>query len=382
MSDELELGVQQGNPSTPGFAVQNDAEGVYMGAGAYSESPVAYGITNDECGVGINAKVTYAPVYTLHYFEDAGDADLTFAEGERPTCEVLVVAGGGTGGGGIYGGGGGGGEVKSIDAVELGGTIPVVVGAGGVGGFGVQGAGQPSSFGGNFLYCHGGGCGGVGGANIGGEFVYTPPTAEWTGGGMYSDGVLLLTPAPHGPWYWGGCGAKGTMYGYLGTSGGGGGGAGQCGWDADSNWGGGGGDGIICNIVDHRVRRWWGSGGGGSVWPHSYIPGLFTYGWGGRGGGGGASGYLSVNEEDESSDYYGDPFNYAELPTKRDYRGAGYPNSGGGGGATSNYGENSPQSTGCGLSMDGGRGVVIVRYAGPPCATGGRIETRKAEEGA
>jgi hypothetical protein len=162
-------------------------------------------------------------------------------------ARVLLVGAGGNGGGVAWdvGGGGGGGEVKEMDVVITGSTMPVTISTGGS---------SSTSFGGQTAINGSAGAGGAGGN--------------------------------------GGTSGSGKNGGVGQSRAGGGGGGGSYGFDGvKDNWnpmGGNGGDGSMTDISG--VSTYYGGGGGGGTWT----------GWngstgkGGLGGGGGAWGANGV----------------------------------------------------------------------------------------
>ena len=160
-------------------------------------------------------------------------------------ARVLLVGSGGTGGGtdpnvtNAIGGGGGGGEVKDVDVVIKGSSMPVTISTD---------ANSVSSFGEQTVTNGSAGVGGNGG-----------------GGGTSGNGIA----------------------GGIGQSRAGGGGGGATGHGTDGvadNWnpmGGKGGDGIMSNISG-KAMYYGGGGGGGAYTGYSGSPGA-----GGAGGGGG-----------------------------------------------------------------------------------------------
>lgn len=257
------------------------------------------------------------------------------AVGFSETVEVLVVAGGGGGGGGgetggpsgAYGGGGAGGvRHDTAYALGTGVGIAVIVGSGGA----HDANGGDSSFG-TFSALGGG---------AGGKTIAVPGNGGSGGGGNYLNGGYYNGSYHGSP----GTGAAGQGYGggwgYTdGVSygvGGGGGGAGGIGGGqiTSGNPAGDGGIGVAYSITGTSVY-YGGGGGGGGDHRQSYATG----GSGGLGGGG--SGATSSGGTGA----------------------AGTANTGGGGGGG---GYN-------GTGGAGGSGVVIIRYAGLPRATGGTI---------
>jgi hypothetical protein len=180
-----------------------------------------------------------------------------------------------------------------------------------VGAGGVNANGQNSSLGGNIA---------IGGGK-GGTFVGNGNTGGSGGGGSWSGG--------------GGAGTAGQgNNGGNNGSGGGGGGGGGAGFAANPNGPGPGGNGLYFSIFDNLglgfPSGWFAGGGGGGTYSGTtHIGGL-----GGGGTGGNDSPVVSSTP--------------------------GVANTGGGGGSYSN-------------SQPGGSGIVIIRYPGPPIATGGTI---------
>ena len=255
--------------------------------------------------------------------------------------ETLVVAGGG-GGGGWGGGGGGGGVVYNrLYPVTPGTAISITIGNGGTPGtsnYTSGGDGGNSIFG-NITAIGGGG---------GGHYNSVNGRAGGSGGG--GGGSASVT---YGFVTTGGSGTPGQGFnggrggglpdGNYYNPGGGGGGAGERGYDFDVNirLGGKGGDGLPFNISG-RLRYYGGGGGGHTDGRTNTI----SNSYGGKGGGGRGGNY--------------------GIP-RRGLDGAA--NTGGGGGGS--YGTSAGSE--CGT---GGTGVVIVRYLGPPKATGGNTITQ------
>lgn len=142
----------------------------------------------------------------------------------------------------------------------------------------------------------------------------------------------------------GGTGISGQGYAggsALGGNGGaGGGGAGGVGQNkaSNTNVGGNGGNGL--QWLDGNYYGGGGGGGSGQTGDGRQGTTGNISGYGGLGGGG-------------NGNYYGSPSG-----------GAGVPNTGGGGGGNSDYGY---------VGGPGGSGIVIIRYAGIPRASGGNI---------
>lgn len=334
----LDINVPGGNPTQPGFSVQRSSSGLYVAAGAFTDSPVGFGVANDENGLSVNAIPISPPAiatgFTIYTFRRSG----TFLvhPGWSLTADVMLVAGGGSGGGGYQGGGGGGGGFVDahdfvIESAEQG-DGDVIVGAGGaeVPITALQGNnGRESVFG--PLIAYGGGYGSSefaggayyhasDGASGGGGGPWDPPPPPHTGPQSFGPGGLAI----HGDQGYPGCRGDGTsFYGGWHTAGGGG-GAGQPG-----NMFGihqpNGGHGRWCDIagwgpywndpewwdLEIRIVPWYGGGGGGMERPNlwSYLSGEGGFGGGGdpgasgasyTGGGGGGNGRLEYGHEGDA----------------------------------------------------------------------------------
>jgi hypothetical protein len=230
------------------------------------------------------------------------------------SAEVLVVGGGGSGGWRHAGGGGGGGVVYNSSFPISSGNISVTVGNGATGNM-----------------------------NDGGNSFFSTITAIGGGGG----GSNNQNGRPGGS---GGGGSNGSIGGNgtagQGNKGGnqggsccfangaGGGGAGGAGANTIGAVSSAGGIGIAYTISGTSV--YYGGGGGGGTAVSGSLPG----GIGGGGAGGNSSSMTGI---------------------------AGVSNTGGGGGG------GGAGSSGSGDGGNGGSGIVIVRYAGTPIATGGTI---------
>ena len=236
------------------------------------------------------------------------------------TIEYLIVAGGGasgyfSSGDNRSGGGGGGGFVSGSMSVYSTGSFVVTVGTGGaiVSPSGTGTNGNTSSFGSNIIALGGGGGGGAA----------SPGRSGGSGGGGASSGA--------GNWA-GGIGSQPSQpYGGFGNNGGTG------GTDSAtyrSGGGGGGAGGAGGNAGGSPIY--------GGVGKGSSLTGSLKY----YSGGGGAS-----NGTASPQGGGGPGGNPGSVNT-----------GGGGGGATAGGGGN------------GGSGIVIIRYAGAPKATGGTIK--------
>lgn len=253
--------------------------------------------------------------------------------------EYLVVAGGGGGGSadqntsGTAGGGGAGGFLTGMLKVTPGTNYTVTVGNGGAGGAAgnsINGSsGQNSSFG--PITAIGGGYGGSCPTPAGGN--------GGSGGGASGCGSGPGAGTP-GQGYPGGTSNNNSYAPANGPSGGGG--AGGVGGGGSGNKMGDGGPGKLSYITGYPVYYAGGGGAGGSYELYS----------GGKGGvGGGGDGGWRIGQG---------------------YRPAGTPgktNTGGGGGAG---GSTDGAAHGGGA---GGSGIVVIRYPGPPKASGGNSIT-------
>jgi hypothetical protein len=244
------------------------------------------------------------------------------------TIDILTVAGGGGGGFARAGGGGAGGYIYSTNvSYAAGSSTAITVGTGGTGGSDNNGAGvhatsgTNSSFGSTYIAVGGGGGGSYGGGPQNG---YNGGSGG--GGAGQASGVGAGGVATVGQGYNGG---SSVTQGGGETAGGGGGGAAGVGGNASGSSRpfnpGNGGNGIQNSIS------------GSSVW---------------YSGGGGGSG-LAVS----TGNLFGTNGN-----------GAGNTSYGGGGRANS-----AMSTTSFSNGQSGGPGIVIVRYAGTPAATGGTI---------
>lgn len=260
------------------------------------------------------------------------------------SVNYIVVAGGGAGGtdttgNGASGGGGAGGVLTGTLNVSTLDTFSINVG---LGGLSVNDSLQRGNAGGNstlitstgttITALGGGGGDGANGTLNGG------PGGSGGGGGQPGAGATSTTnlggTGTAGQGYAGGNGANGGASGDGQVRSGGGGGAGGPGLSARrANGSAGGGPGI-----QWLNGSYYGGGGGAG----DDAGNGFTLGGIGGGGNGGNVGGVKA--------------------------GSGTPNTGGGGGGNGADG-------GFGYGGDGGSGVVIVRYAGAPRASGGIISS-------
>ena len=242
--------------------------------------------------------------------------------------DYLVVAGGGggaSGGPGSAGGGGGAGGILTNEGLT---GLPVdsraygiVVGQGGVGGIGGVGLRTAGSSGQDSVFGDIVSSGGGGGAN----FDTSAKEGGSGGGGAGFSSQQGGAAGFAGQGHAGGNG--GGTSGNWGAAGGGG--ATAAGGNGATGVGGNGGDGLLSSLGG---SAFYGGGGGGST-----TNALGPQGLGGLGGGGNAS-RTGGNTN-------------------------AIPNTGGGGGGGSNDTHGG----------QGGSGIVIVRYAGAPAATGGSV---------
>lgn len=255
------------------------------------------------------------------------------------TVDYFVVAGGGAGG--VMGGGGAGGYVASNTNVISGVSYTVTIGGGGTYPGVQSGYGSPGSNSTFVVTATGGG----GGATYG----WNPPKDGMSGGsgggggsqsgqnGAGGPGNVPSFSPPQG--YPGGSGnSNGATY----DTGGGGGGAGQSGAGGGTSNGGNGGNGIAnpfpgSTAGANVAGTFYVAGGGGGAGAGPATPsGATTTGGNGGGGAGIRNGTAT----------------------------AGAANTGGGGGAGIQNG-----------GASGGKGVVVIRYAGAQRGTGGNVTT-------
>jgi len=248
--------------------------------------------------------------------------------------EYLIVSGGGAGGGGGGGGGAGGWILGSTKATISTGTYPMVIGAGGTG-YSSNTPGTDGGISSAFGISPSGG--GGGGAMYGDN---ARDGASGGGGNLQSAGGESVAGQGNN----GGDGAVNTGPGW--NVGGGGGGAGTVGMAAHvrgTNKAGSGGTGkYFGDKFSNSIGEsgWLSGGGGGGTQAGTQNGGLAGLGGGGYGGGNGTYVYRAPGQDGDA-------------------------NSGGGGGAGNEGGGV------FGKSGNGGSGVVLIRYSGPPRAKGG-----------
>jgi uncharacterized protein YjdB len=272
--------------------------------------------------------------------------------------QILLVAGGGGGGMDMGGGGGGGGVIyRSMPVNPSSVPYTVTVGAGGDGAPAGGTNGQPGghSFtisakkGGNTVFGNltaiGGG---AGGSSVWGNTQGGPGGNGGSGGG--ASGYNSTNAA--------GAGSGTNGQGYSGGNGGGshysggGGGAGGAGISGPALPNGG--PGIQYSAIS---PFFWGGGGGGAG--YSINGGNGGIGGGGGGAVGVTTGGLGLNNGQVGGG--GSPNSQANRPGGN----AGANTGGGGGGGAHFYANNK--------GGDGGSGIVIIKYAGTPRATGGTV---------
>ncbi len=343
--------------AVPTISIQTPSAGICTGASVTFSSTVSGSPTYQWKKNGTNIPSATSSTYTTTTLVNndvitctivssgcsANSNAITMAVSDAPSSSAatttnieLLLVGGGGGGGSFRGGGGGGGGFLSVPtyAMNRGTSVNITVGTGGAGGYNVANqssvngaAGGNSSFGAIYTAIGGGG---------GGSFESSSPngtTGGSGGGGGTSScaGKGMGATASGGQGYAGGNATLKT--GCNGwEAGGGGGGAGSAGTNASGGtssgvaaYPGNGGNGVQNNISG--TNTWYSGGGGGAG---IYSPSQELMGSYGSGGG---------------PTYYG-----------------------GGGMAGSKL-----SSTLTGVA--GANGIVIIKYAGTPIATGGTIVT-------
>jgi len=286
-----------------------------------------YGIANADIGAyATGGIITYDSTYYYHTFGSSG----TFTPKQSLSCDVLVVAGGGGGGENTGGGGGAGGLLiqsgRSVTATGY----TVTIGAGGA-----YNSAAAGSAGGNTVFDTITALGG-GGGNYG-PFAAGGNGGSGGGGGEGQAGGSATQGNSGGATGYGNAGASGASSGAYGH--GGGGGAGAAGTVGTTTGGGAGGDGYTSALINAMGAAtsmgqlvsgnyYFAGGGGGGAATGTYLGGTGGKGGGGQGGGSASNGASGS---------------------------AGTANTGGGGG--SHW-----QGSG-GPVVNGGSGVVIVRYA-------------------
>lgn len=337
---------------------------------------VTYNLTNNQAIWAASNVVNAFPIDRWNLGTDKNfkgyrnGADGTAFQGND--VQVLVVAGGG-GGGGRHGGGGGGGgvierTVKNITA----GSYAVTVGAGGSA---VVNADAAGGNGGNSSVF---GITAIGGGGGGSWDVTRNGTAGGSGGGASWYNSTQGSAGTVGQGNSGGIGNTAACG--CGQSGGGG-GAGGPGLNAidivnNAGGSGAGGPGKASDILGSTY--YFGGGGGGGTWGNNggswnNIRG----GNGGIGGGGGGGVAIAANLGTPGSGG-GSALNAGGnglISYNNPNGGDGGANTGGGGGGA---GANPPNTNPSGASYAarsgaGGSGIVVIKYAGSPKATGGTI---------
>lgn len=250
------------------------------------------------------------------------------------TVDYFVVAGGGAGGN--QGGGGAGGYLASNTNVIAGVSYTVTIGAGGTYPGAQPGYGNPGSNSTFVVTATGGGGGGA--------YGWNPPKDGLSGGSGGGGGSQSGQNGAGGPGTpgQGTNGGSGNSNGATFDTGGGGGGASQAGASGTGSTGGNGGNGIAnpfpgSTVGANVAGTFYVAGGGGGSGGGPAVPTGATSSGGNGGGGGGIRNGTAT---------------------------AGAVNTGGGGGAGTQNG-----------GASGGKGVVVIRYAGAQRGTGGNITT-------
>lgn len=286
--------------------------------------------------------------------------------------QVLIVAGGGSGGGRHGGGGGGGGVIETTVKNITAGSYTVTVGGGGAA---IVNSDSPGNNGGNSsvfgITAIGGGGGGswdntrngrTGGSG-GGASWYNSTTGSAGTVGQGNAGGTANTAAC-------GCGQSG-----------GGGGAGAVGGNAidivnNAGGSGAGGAGKASDILG--ATYYFGGGGGGGTWGNNGSGWNNIRGGNGGIGGGGGGGVAIASNLGTPGSGGGSALNTggSGLTSYTNPNGGnGGANTGGGGGGA---GANPPNTNPSGASYAatsgaGGSGIVVIKYAGTPKASGGSI---------
>lgn len=286
--------------------------------------------------------------------------------------QLLVVGGGGAGGGRHGGGGGAGGVIKTSVKNITAGSYTVTVGNGGsavVNADAAGGAGGNSSVFG--ITAIGGGGGGswdvtrngtTGGSGGGASWYNSTAGSAGTAGQGYNGGIGNTAAC--------GCGQSG--------GGGGAGGAGSNAIDIVNNAGGSGdgGPGVPSDILG--ATYYFGGGGGGGTWGNNGGSWNNIRGGNGGIGGGGGGGVAIASNLGTAGVGGGSALNTGGTGVTsytNPNGGDGGANTGGGGGGA---GANPPNTNPSGASYAarsgaGGSGIVVIKYAGLPKATGGTI---------
>ena len=264
---------------------------------------------------------------------DAAGGNKTFPV-DGLNVEYLVISAGGAGGGGGGGGGAGGWILGSTQTTIASGTYPIVIGAGGTG-YSSNSPGTDGAISSAFGVIPSGG--GGGGAMYGDN---ARDGGSGGGGNLQSAGGESVAGQGNN----GGDGAQYTTSGW--NVGGGGGGAGTVGMAAHvrgTNKAGSGGTGkYFGDKFSNNIGEsgWLSGGGGGGCQAGIQNGGLAGLGGGGHGGGNGSYSFRASGQDGDA-------------------------NSGGGGGASNEGGQV------FGKAGNGGSGIVLIRYSGPPRAKGG-----------
>lgn len=246
--------------------------------------------------------------------------------------EYLIVAGGGGGGGVMGGGGGAGGLLNGTHtAILANGTYAVVVGAGGAGGTGWNTSSQDGK--------------------VGGDSSVFSITSSGGGGGVHHAGATSATNRN------GGSGGGGALP-YSGVGGTGISGQGNNGGNnGDGSFGAGGGG--AGSVGGNKNGLYGGNGGLGKYFGNKFGNAGYN-GWFADGGSGGVRSYGGPIDAGVATNGGGN----GTRTTTVAGNGSTNTGSGGGGGGYSASSNNR-------IGGNGGSGIVLIRYSGPPRAKGG-----------
>ena len=246
--------------------------------------------------------------------------------------EYLIVAGGGGGGGVIGGGGGAGGLLNGAHtAILANGTYAVVVGAGGAGGTGWNTSSQDGK--------------------VGGDSSVFSITSSGGGGGVHHAGATSATNRN------GGSGGGGALP-YSGVGGTGISGQGNNGGN-NGNGSFGAGGGGAGSVGGNKNGLYGGNGGLGKYFGNKFGNAGYN-GWFADGGSGGVRSYGGPIDAGVATNGGGN----GTRTTTVAGNGSTNTGSGGGGGGFSASSNNR-------IGGNGGSGIVLIRYSGPPRAKGG-----------
>ena len=304
--------------------------GTYTTPSINASTTYYYDVTGNGCTSTPRGSITV----TVNALPNASSGSLT--------VELLVVGGGG-GAGSLRGGGGGAGGYIAVPSytVSGGSAIPITVGIGGSPGYDNAGtgvhatSGTNSSFGSTYIAIGGGGGGSYGGGPQNGY-----------NGGSGGGGANQSSSANTG---FGGTGTAGQGFN---------GGNSRCGGGGEVSGGGGGGaggagsNGTSSNCGSCTYRPYTPGNGGNGI--QNAITGIAVWYAGGGGGGGLGANPIAGNCTSGAQNIHGT-------------------NGLGGGQASFGGGGQCKVVAGSFATESGGPGIVVVKYAGTPVATGGTI---------